>query len=154
MSQAAAIGAELRALVAQACIALVLEINRELIKATPVDTGHARANWVPSIGQPTIGEFGSSGEQQQGLARVLSFKLADGVLYISNGVPYIQRLNAGHSTQAPSLFVEAAVDRAYATIQARYASKGIDLGRGGFQSQIGGEGAGNLASAYSPFGGN
>lgn len=56
---------------------------RDLQLATPVDTGRARAGWQ------------------------LSF-LSDQVV-LNNPVPYIGALNAGHSTQAPSHFIEATV---------------------------------------------
>ncbi len=42
--------AKLESLIERACKALILEINRELRKSgtgTPVDTGHARASWIP-----------------------------------------------------------------------------------------------------------
>ena len=173
--QSQAIGAAMRREVEQACKALVLEINRELRKSgsgTPVDTGHARANWVPSIGVPFEGEVGArpaggrdsggrfagNSENAAGVAAVMRFKLGDGVLYLSNNVPYINRLNYGHSKQAPRLFIEACVDRALATIQARYDGRvGFDrasvLGStAGGQEYLGAESAGNLADAYSPFG--
>lgn len=131
--------------------ALTLEIDKELRKATPVDTGFARANWVPSVGAPHVGSAEvvrvartvGSAEHATGVAQVLSFKLEDGTTWVSNSAAYIQALNYGHSKQAPPLFVEAAVDRAVATIQARYNVR-IDIDR-----PTGGE---NLASAYNPLG--
>lgn len=144
------IGERLRKHIEQIFKALTLEIDRELRKATPVDTGHARANWVPSVGAPHVGEVATvrvgstigSSAHAAGVASVLSFKLGDGALWVSNAVPYLQTLNYGWSDQAPPLWIEAAIDRAVATIQARYNVK-IDIDRPV------GEG---LASAYSPFG--
>lgn len=156
--QAAAIGEQLRATVAQACIALALEIDKELRRSkvgTPVDTGHARAGWIPSVGSPNVTEVvgTDSSAHQAGVAQVLTFKLGAGVLWIASAVPYIRRLNEGHSKQAPALFVEAAIDRALVTIQARYAQR-IDISplASQIRSELGAPGAGNLASAYSPFG--
>lgn len=150
-AQARAIGDRLRKHIETIFKALCLEIDRELRKATPVDTGHARANWVPSVGSPHFGEVATtrvagtvgSSAHAAGVASVLSFKLGDGALWVSNAVPYIEVLNYGHSNQAPPLFIEAAIDRAIATIQQRYAIN-ISLDRP--------TGAENLASAYSPFG--
>jgi hypothetical protein len=56
--QAAAIGRELRHGIEQAAKMLVLQIARELRLnpsrgGTPVDTGHARANWIPSVASPS-----------------------------------------------------------------------------------------------------
>lgn len=157
--QARDIGAALEAELAKAAKALTLEIAKEARKATPVDTGHARANWVPSIGVPHRGEVGDKSAAQAGAASVLRYSLKDGSLYVANGVPYIQRLNNGHSKQAPRLFVEAAVDRAHATIQARYRGR-IEVGKGEVQvgaagvDELGVAAAGNLADAYNPFGGD
>lgn len=156
--QAAAIGERLHAELTNACKALALEIVKELKRktvGTPVDTGHARANWIPSVGVPNTTESpgNSTAAQTAGVAQVLSFKLGDGVLWVSNAVPYVPILNRGSSTQAPPLFIEAAIDRALVTVQARYAGK-LDISdlASGVRSQLGAEGATNMASAYSPFG--
>ena len=125
--------------------ALTLEIDKELRRATPVDTGHARANWVPSVGAPHVGEVEGAGSHAAGVGSVLRFKLGDGALWVSNGVEYVHILNYGTSNQAPPLWIEAAVDRAVATIQARY-NVSIDIDRP--------TGADNLAATYSPFGGD
>ncbi len=153
-TQAQAIGEQLRKQLELAAKALTLEIDKELRKSTPVDTGHARANWVPSIGTPHTGEVAGQAAQDAGVAQVLRFKLGDGFLYVSNGVPYITALNYGHSKQAPRLFVEAAVDRALATIQARYAGR-IVIDRASFlgSTPSGVEYLGYEAlRAHSPFG--
>lgn len=155
-AQARAIGERLRKQIESIFKALTLEIDKEMRRdpsqgGTPVDTGHARANWVPSVGTPHVGEVDSvrvantigSSEHAAGVAQVLRFKLGDGALWVSNSVPYIEILNYGWSDQAPPLFIEAAVDRAVATISARYSVR-IDVDRP--------TGAENLAAAYSPFG--
>lgn len=149
-----AVQRKIDALIERAAKALILEINRELRKrgtGTPVDTGHARANWIPSVGQPNTTEAPgtSSAEAQAGAAVVASFKLGQGKLFLSNVVPYIRRLNEGHSTQAPPLFVESCVIRAMATIKAKL---GVDFGIAAAASEVGSAGAENMASAYSPFG--
>lgn len=122
--------AKLEALIERAVKALILEVNRELRKrgtGTPVDTGHARASWIPAVGAPNLSEpvGADSSLAQAGTAQVLAFKLGQGTLYISNVVPYISRLNAGHSKQAPALFVERAIAQAVATVKAK---TGIDFG--------------------------
>lgn len=153
--QAKAIAAALERETAKAIKALILEIDANLRKATPVDTGHARASWVPSIGSPSSAEPSgkSSSEHEAGVASVLRYKLGDGDLYVSNNVPYIHQLNLGHSKQAPVGFVEAAIDQAQATIQQRYSGLAIDIatrGAGTFSDDAGGAAAENLAEAYSP----
>lgn len=142
------IAKKLNAEIERVCKMAVLEIDKELRRSTPVDTGHARANWIPSVGQPHRGEVEGMGTHAQGVAQVLAFKLGSGTLYVTNNVPYIRRLNEGSSKQAPSLFVEAAVDRAIQTVRRK---TGANVSRSEFQSAVGAEGAANLASAYLPF---
>lgn len=158
-SQAARIGEQLRKQIANAAIMLTLEIDKQLRLATPVDTGHARANWVPSVGSPHGTEESGESGHADGVARVLAFKLTDGVLWVSNATPYIHRLNYGHSKQAPAGFVERAVDVAFQNVKQRLARHNRDtsaLGamRAEYQSQVGGDAAGNLASVYNPLGGD
>ena len=102
---------------------------------TPVDTGWARANWVPSVAQPyktedvinpkeRVGAGGTTDSvkaevlareqvQQTGVAVVAAtYSTKKGPAYITNNVPYIIRLNEGSSSQAPAGFVQAAVAKA------------------------------------------
>jgi hypothetical protein len=153
--QSKTIGDQLRAAAATIVKAVVLEIDANLRRApsqggTPVATGYARANWVPSIGAPHEGAASGEGAHAAGLSAVLGYVLEDGAAYVSNSAAYIEALNHGHSTQAPALFIEAAVDQAIVTMQARYGSAAIQIER--FRDAVGGQGAANLASAYSPFG--
>ncbi len=115
--------AKLDAHVEKRCVELAVNISAELIATTPVDTGWARANWVPSLTVPYGGRsLAGSGSaldviaQESGLSEVLAFKLADGAIFVSNHVPYIRRLNAGHSRQAPAGFVEAAIAKTLVTM--------------------------------------
>lgn len=90
---------------------------------TPVDTGWARANWYPSVGEPMIvdadvrhptpGQVASrASDAQDGLNRLLGWRLEDGPIFDTNNVPYIQPLNAGHSPQSPPGFVQNALEKA------------------------------------------
>ena len=95
---------------------ITIDLHRGLTRRTPVDTGWARANWVPRVGSPqptTVGsrtDAGGIGESRAaaaaGLAQVLAYKLAQGLVYVTNNVPYIRFLNAGHSRQAPAGYVQ------------------------------------------------
>lgn len=88
---------------------------------TPRDTGWARANWIPNVGAPAPppdgtrppsgSTIGATPEQAAGLARVARYVLRQGAIYLTNNVPYITRLNDGHSRQAPAGFVQAAIRR-------------------------------------------
>jgi hypothetical protein len=108
--------------------ALTLEVTAELQESTPIDTGWARANWVPKIGEPSTESRpkieanlpSAQVEQQKGLGEVLSgFKLSRGLVSIANNVPYIKRLNEGSSKQAPAAFVQQAISRAVQKVVAK-----------------------------------
>jgi len=97
---------------------IVLEMTAELTEATPADTGWARANWIPAVTVADLQARPNSGQpsaaeslKQAGIAQVLEYRLNKGPLFISNNVPYITRLNAGSSTQAPVNFVPSAIER-------------------------------------------
>lgn len=97
-----------------------VNVTAELIEATPVDTGWARANWVPAIGAPKLESVsgdpqapqvtGAGAQQQAALAKlIVGYRLERGPVFISNNVPYITILNEGTSSQAPSGFVQASI---------------------------------------------
>lgn len=124
-------------------IALALNINANLRSnpplGTPIDTGWASANWLPSIGEPKIvkgepenpregptpGEVADRAQiAQEGQNDVLSWRLEDGPIFSTNNVPYIGALNAGHSTQSPRGFVQTAIEKAIRQTYSRAASQG------------------------------
>ena len=76
--QADAIGERIRKRLETIFKALVLEIDKELRRSTPVDTGHARANWVPSVGAPREVAVQGGEAHAAGVAEVLSFRIGDG----------------------------------------------------------------------------
>jgi len=154
-SQAKSVGDQLRAAAATVVKATAMEIAANLRASpsaggTPVKTGHARANWILHVGSPFGGEVDGDAAAAAGYADVASYELADGAIHLTNNTPYILLLNAGWSKQAAALFIEAAIDRAVATMEARYGSTTISVDR--FRAIGGAIGAENVASAYSPFG--
>lgn len=95
---------------------LSLNIISELVRTTPVDTGLAKSNWIPTYGAPyssVVGTKAKVNDRIQGSKRgVLGrYKFKFGPIYITNNVPYIGLLNQGRSSQAPPGFVEAAIWR-------------------------------------------
>ena len=111
---------ELTALAERGVRKLALDVTTNLAAATPVDTGWARANWIPSIGQPVTSPVGSPGDvgqaataQTAGLASLLGYRLPASV-WISNHVPYIELLNTGSSKQEPAAFVQRAIEKSLA----------------------------------------
>lgn len=135
---------------------IVLGVTRRLKSnpsrgGTPVDTGHARANWVPSVGDPFSSEVDGDAASQAGVAQVLGYQLGDGAAWISNNVPYILRLNDGWSAQQPAGFVERAIAETLLEAEQKFGELGRRVSSS-IQDSIGGQGADNLAAAYSPFG--
>ena len=84
--------------------AIVLELFGSVIKDTPVDTGRAKGNWQTTIGAPansTVDRLGESEALADVSQQAASFG-AGKVIYLSNNLPYIYRLEYdGWSQQAP-----------------------------------------------------
>ena len=93
--------------------AIVLELFGSVIKDTPVDTGRAKGNWQTSMDSPATGETDRKGEGPA-LAEVSQQTASFGagkVIYLSNGLPYILRLEYGWSKQQPGGMVRRNVAR-------------------------------------------
>lgn len=106
--------ARLNKVTKQGMVELALGIHGELVVSTPVDTGWARANWVPSVGTPKKEIVGSpdnpdNGPASAGQVEVISQGAVDKQIHITNNVPYILALNGGSSKQAPKGFIEKAI---------------------------------------------
>ena len=89
-----------------------LVLDRDLVLATPVDTGHARSNWHVSVENPSD-EISSikdpeytPGPKEEG---IISAAVPGQSIYVTNNLPYMGALNDGHSAQAPAGFVEEAI---------------------------------------------
>ena len=80
---------------------VVLATN--VITETPVDTGAARGNWQASVGQPKTGIVERTGADAA-IAEVEATvpDKAGSVVYLANNLPYINKLEYGHSQQAAS----------------------------------------------------
>ncbi len=96
--------------------ALSLIINQVIITETPVDTGHAKANWQVGISEPIKSEIdeedpaGTSTIERN--AAIIRQAPPGKDIILSNNVPYIHKLNEGSSSQAPEQFVQIAVGEA------------------------------------------
>lgn len=91
-------------------IAAVAAIDQVVVLATPVDTGRARANWQVGLNAPKRGalleNFDKGGSSTISRNRTAARGTRAGeTVYISNNLPYINRLNEGYSAQAPANFV-------------------------------------------------
>lgn len=97
---------------------LARNITLDLRNNTPVDTGLAQSSWIPLIGDRHDVAIDSVAVQRSkqvaGLVSLSSFRLPHGQISISNGQPYIRRLDRGHSAQAPRGFVRRSIRSAIA----------------------------------------
>lgn len=98
---------------------VVLDIGKSLVMKTPVGDpkywkskppkgyagGHARANWQHSVGSRVTEEIDCIDKSgQKSINRIqqsIPQSAAGLVHYVQNSVPYIKRLEEGHSRQAP-----------------------------------------------------
>jgi len=94
----------------------------DLANNTPVDTSQAVSNWQVRLGNPAVapifayhlGEQGSTKAQsaqavKTAASNAMKTKKPGIPIYITNVLPYIQRLNEGWSEQTPANFVERSV---------------------------------------------
>lgn len=91
-----------------------LDLTRDLVKATPVDTGLARSSWFFAFDRSGGKEATPSKNGAPSLARAAAFAStlrAGTVFYITNNVEYIMPLEFGHSQQAPAGMARITVDR-------------------------------------------
>lgn len=93
-----------------------LAVDQVAVTSTPVDTGRARSNWIVTFGAPTDDERGENEwdrggnvSLQQAQSAIDAYDVSLGDLFITNNVPYIERLENGWSAQAPSGMLAGAV---------------------------------------------
>lgn len=92
-----------------------IKLFSAIIKASPVDTGRFRMNWMASGGTPAFGVTDAtdkSGNTATGNATSFVLKASDWREFtLTNNLPYAQRLEYGWSQQAPQGFVRVNVGR-------------------------------------------
>lgn len=113
-------------------LATMANLTGEPPLGTPRDTSFAATNWIPTIEDPFEGVAGvktgrrtadlNPGIQSAGIAQIRSLgrptgrdalgQFLEDKIFITNNVPYIGRLNAGHSGQSPPGFVEMSIAQA------------------------------------------
>ncbi len=96
---------------------IAIDVLRGLIIETPRDTGRAQSNWVVGIDSPDGKIYANRSSQANSITRgvaILPKRINDSsrLVYISNNLPYIRRLNDGYSEQKPKFFVESVMRKA------------------------------------------
>lgn len=92
-----------------------LEIHRDIVLGTPVDTGRARASWGVGLnryGDLTVTTVDKDGTKtiHRAAAALASYRPGDSI-WIGSALPYIVPLEYGHSRQAPAGMVRIAIAR-------------------------------------------
>lgn len=97
-------------------------IGATVVDTTRVDTGTARSNWRATLGAPAVGVIppyspgnklgqgetanaGAAKAQQQQVISAFNID-NEAVIFITNNVPYIEKLNNGTKNIAPGNMVE------------------------------------------------
>jgi len=90
---------------------VAMGVLQQLIQTTPVDTGRAKSNWWTDTSKTWIEQAADNGASAnaQGLSVSQRDIKLETSIYITNNLPYIQRLEDGWSAQAPAGFVKGAV---------------------------------------------
>jgi len=85
---------------------VALEALNRIVMRSPVDTGRFRANWNVSFGTEDLSttdatDKSGSSTIAKGLATINQYAKLSQVIYVSNNLPYANRLENGWSKQAP-----------------------------------------------------
>ena len=85
--------------------ATAIKTFNKIVQAAPVDTGRFRQNWAATVNTPdfSVVTKDSSIRQQIGITKITD------VLYLTNNLPYAQKLEEGSSQQRPSGWVRTIV---------------------------------------------
>ena len=111
-----------------------LVADQVVVQGTPVLSGRARSGWDVAIGSepssvpqsdPISPQAGTSQALASGRSVIGSWQQGQGVIYISNGLPYIRRLEDGYSQQAPAGMVTDAATAARDYAQQQKLLKGV-----------------------------
>jgi hypothetical protein len=92
-----------------------LDMLRDVVLMTPVDTGRARGGWQFAVDSPDFAEGGADPSGAAAIARgtpkILNAPIGKGDWFLANGVPYILPLEFGWSKQAPAGMARIAAAR-------------------------------------------
>jgi hypothetical protein len=108
-----------------------IEFFRQVIISTPVDTGRARMGWSISVNAPSDYLPAPAPDNWKGRSRggseyypvpdiaknsKLGVITVNDKVFITNNVPYMEKLNKGYSRQEAARFVERAAARVQAAV--------------------------------------
>ena len=88
---------------------ITIKLFNSVIADTPVNTGRARANWQTTEGNPAEGTLSETnqipvgrdgGTAQQRVVDFVTQSKPDTAIYLTNNLPYIEKLEFGSSSQS------------------------------------------------------
>lgn len=85
-----------------------IDMFSQVIRMTPVDEGRARGNWQFSVNAPangTVDTLDKTGQFSIAGVKFGANAWKQGDIWLTNNLPYINRLEHGWSQQAPAGFV-------------------------------------------------
>ena len=97
---------------------VALDLFSKVVLKTPVDTGRARGHWGVGVNSITYGaglDKDGGGTIARATATMQGARAGDRI-YIANNLPYIVRLEYGHSKQAPAGMVRTTIDEFQAAV--------------------------------------
>lgn len=101
---------------------ITFDLEREITKRTPRDTGRAAANWFVTQGEPSteVHEYkgAKTGEIPEPSPPDVTAITGNEPVYIINNLAYIEALEHGHSSKAPNGMVALAMQSVAERIQA------------------------------------
>lgn len=111
---------------------VALAADQVVVMETPVDTGRAKSNWIVTLGHAATdpiapyaeGEGGDTAAANETAAQAQALGVIGRyngdmrvAIFITNNLPYIDKLNKGSSKQAPAQYVEKALVTALSIIR-------------------------------------
>jgi len=79
----------------------LLSMGSKIIKRSPVDTGRFRGNWQFTFAAPAMGQVSSTTAPNGELMQAVKNWQSGYEFYMTNNLPYGERLEYGWSKQAP-----------------------------------------------------
>lgn len=96
---------------------IILDLFSNIVRDTPVRTGRARGNWQTTVSAPATGTLERFGETASIADIPGNISGPDGTTYMSNNLPYAERLEFGWSKQSPEGMVRKNVARLAAIVK-------------------------------------
>ena len=104
----------------RAIVSACYQISEAIVMGTPVDTGRARGNWIPTVNNPsgvTLDVTDKGGTMALSKIGAVTLTAPGNIYYLVNNLPYINRLEYGWSKQAPIGMVRVNVENFQAALR-------------------------------------